>query len=214
MRLPLLAGVAVLLAAPPAAAADRVVDPGEWRIVERDSGPDNYYALVRDGAMPFIRARYKPPMKTAVLGWQAPDAARKTARTLRWKWRAEALPRGGDECSKNATDSAAVVYATWKRGLRWYSLKFVWSSVGTKGATCDAKRNLFVAQDTIVLESGGPLDQWRSETVDLQTEFRRHFEEGRADADVPEFQGLGLMSDGDQTSSDSAADYADVVLTY
>ena len=29
---------------------------------------------------------------------------------------------------------------TWKRTLRWYSVKYVWSSVGPKGTTCDRKR--------------------------------------------------------------------------
>jgi hypothetical protein len=29
---------------------------------------------------------------------------------------------------------------------------------------------------------------------------------------VPDFMGVGIMSDGDQTRSDSSADYADFVL--
>ena len=107
---------------------------------------------------------------------------------------------------------AAVVYLTWKRGLRYYTLKYVWSAVGTKGRTCDSKRNPFVAQDTIILESGGPLGSWRTEDIDLAAQFRAHFEHGDAKAEVPDFVGIGLMTDGDQTGSPSAADFGSFTL--
>jgi hypothetical protein len=188
------------------------VAPTQWRVIERDSGPVNYYSVVHEGADAFVRALYEPPNETTVLGFQVPDAARPAVHRLRWKWRALVLPQGGNECAGGKEDSAAVVYATWKRGLRWYTLKYVWSSVGTKGAVCDRKRNPFVAQDTIILESGAPLGVWRSEDIDLKAEFRRHFEDGRADAEVPDFAGLGLMSDGDQTRSPSSADYGGFVI--
>jgi hypothetical protein len=214
MRSALAPALVVLLASPAASAREVTIDPGQWRVVDRDSGPDRYYTQVRDPAMPFLRAHYRPPMHTTVLGFQLPDEARATAHTLRWKWRAETFPVGGNECAKGKEDSVAVVYATWKRALRYYALKYVWSSVGPKGATCDLKRNPFAAQDTVILESGGPTDQWKGEEIDLKADFRRHFTDGKADADVPDFVGLGVMSDGDQTQSDSAADYAGFVVEY
>ena len=211
-RLPHAPAVVIFFAARAAAARPIAVDVGQWQVVQLTSGPDIYYSPMRDPAMPFLRAHYRPPMRTTVLGWQLPDDMRSVAHYLNWKWRVEAFPAGGNECARGREDSAAVVYATWKRGLRWYTLKFVWSSVGPKGATCDRKRNLFVAQDTIVLESGGPTDRWSVESIDLKAEFRRHFEDGRVDAEVPDFVGLGLMSDGDQTESESAADYAEFIV--
>ena len=48
--------------------------------------------------------------------------------------------------------------------------------------------------------------------VDLASAFRRHFERGNPKADVPSFVGIGLMTDGDQTRSSSAADYGPFVL--
>jgi hypothetical protein len=185
---------------------------GAWRIVERESGKVNYYKVAKDGTPPFIRAEYQPPFKTAVLGYQLPDAVRERATKLRWQWRALKLPKSGDECVAKNADSAAVIYVSWRRGLRWYTLKYVWSSVGRKGAVCDSKRNPFVAQDTVILQSGGPLNTWKSETVDLKAEFRKHFEDGDAEAEVPALMGIGLMSDGDQTESESSADYAEFVL--
>ena len=76
----------------------------------------------------------------------------------------------------------------------------------------DHKRSPFVSQDTIILESGGPLGVWRTEQIDLKQEFRRHFGDGDPNADVPDFVGVGIMTDGDQTKSESSADYAGFVL--
>jgi hypothetical protein len=185
-----------------------------WRVVPRESGPDDYYAVVRGSPTSFIRGWYHPPERTAVLGFQVPVEDRSRVRTVRWTWRPLAFPRGGDECKDGRQDSAAVVYLIFRRALRWYTLKYVWSSVGPKGGICDRKRGIFSTQDTIILESGGPVGVWKTEEVDLKSQFRAHFESGRDDADVPPFVGVGLMCDGDQTASESAADFADFVLSY
>jgi hypothetical protein len=193
--------------------SDLVIDAAAWRIVARESGPVNYYASMSEGETRFVRARYAPPVKTAVFGYQVPEADRQRAKKLRWTWRAMTLPVGGDECVPSKADSAAVVYVTWKRGLRYYTLKYVWSAVGKKGSVCDSRRNMFVAQDTVIVESGGPLGVWKSVEIDLAHQFRHHFEGGNANAPVPDFVGIGLMTDGDQTKSESAADYGTFVIT-
>ncbi|MGD0674702.1 MAG: DUF3047 domain-containing protein [Polyangiaceae bacterium] len=212
-RVAVLALGLVLPSSAEALAASRFdLDVLHWRIVRGESGPVDYYETVNDPAMPFVRARYRPPLKTAVLGLEIRKEDRKAARAIHWQWRAVTLPTGGDECVQGKTDSAAVVYLTWKRGFRWYTLKYVWSSVGRAGDVCGRQRNLFVAQDTIVLESAGPLGVWRSEDLDIRREFRNHFEDGNPNGDVPDFVGVGIMSDGDQTKTESAADYADFVL--
>ncbi len=185
-----------------------------FRVVERESGPTNYYKLYKDADPPFIRAEYHPPFETTVIGVKVPEADRETAHGLSWRWRAVKLPQGGNECEAGKGDSAAVIYVSWKRTLRWYALKYVWSAVGPKGATCDKKSNPFAAQDTVVLESGAPLNEWKTEHLDLRAEFRKHFEHGDPTASVPDFMGVALMSDGDQTHSDSSADYADFVLEH
>jgi hypothetical protein len=208
--------LSITLAAATATAAgtsrDVRFDVRQWRVIERESGPVNYYTAVDDPVMPYIRAQYRPPYETAVLGVQIADDDRAHGRALKWTWRAQTLPNRGDECASGHEDSAAVVYVTWKRGLRWYTLKYVWSAVGAKGAVCDRKRSPFVAQDTIVLETGGPVGAWKTEEIDLRREFRQHFEDGKADAAVPDLVGIGIMTDGDQTKSESAADYAQFVL--
>jgi hypothetical protein len=188
------------------------VDLRAFRVIKRDSGPVNYYSVVDQAPLPFIHAAYRPPYETTVLGYAIPENLRKSVGSLRWKWRALALPKGGNECADGEGDSAAVVYVTWKRTLRWYSLKYVWSSVGPKGVTCDKKRNPFRAQDTVIVESGPPLGEWREVVITPDVEFRNHFEGGDQRASVPDLIGVGIMSDGDQTKSPSEADYADFVV--
>jgi hypothetical protein len=195
---------------PPAAPTpiETRLDVHGFKVVEAYSGAVSYYRIIEDPLEPFIRATYHPKMETVTLGYQIPDELRSHPSKLRWKWRAMVLPRNGDECAWGMSDSSAVVYVSWKRGLKWYSIKYVWSSVGKKGQVCDQRRNLFVVQDTVILESGGPTGIWKTEEIDPRKEFISHFEDGNPDADVPDFIGVGIMSDGDQTQSVSAADYA------
>jgi hypothetical protein len=193
------------------AGGDLYANVASWQFVKRESGKVNYYTVVNDPALPYIHAKYEPPFETAVLGYAVPEDSRHAYHHLTWTWRAITLPRGGNECAHGVEDSAAVLYVTWRNGLRWYTIKYVWSAVGTKGAICDKRRNPFVAQDTVILESGDPLNAWRTESLDLDAEFRAHF--GDADTKVPDMLGLGIMTDGDQTQSVSSADYAGFVLS-
>jgi len=78
---------------------------------------------------------------------------------------------------------------------------------------CGSKRNPFVAQDTVIVDSGGPVGEWRTVRIVLDDEFRNHFENGDSQASVPDLVGIGIMSDGDQTRSPSVADYEGFVLT-
>lgn len=184
----------------------------DWRVVEQKSGPTNYYKVVDDPTGAFVRGEYQPGMKTTVLGFKVDGDDKSRVHSMRWRWRAVTFPQNGDSCSSGARDSAATVYATWKRGLKWYTIKYVWATNGSKGTVCDSKRNPFVAQDTVILEAGGTPGEWRMESVDLNAEFRKHFENGNPNADVPDFQGLGIMTDGDDTKTPSSADYAGFFL--
>jgi hypothetical protein len=185
----------------------------KWRIIDSQSGPVNYYTVQREAERAFIRGSYQPPHKKAVLGFEVPESSRGRMHKLEWSWRAIQLPEKADECNSKKGDSPAVVYVTWRRTLRWYTLKFVWSASRPPGTICDRRRNAFVAQDTVVLQSGAPLGVWKHESVDLVQLFRKHFEDGDQDADVPPLIGLGVMTDGDQTKTASTGDYADFVLS-
>jgi hypothetical protein len=202
-------------AAPAPAQGGVVLAPVEkWRLIESESGPVNYYRLLRDTQRTFIRGAYQPPNKKAVFGFEMPDASRDRVKRLDWSWRAIKLPHQADECTPKKGDSPAVLYVTWKRMLRWYALKYVWSATRPPGTVCDRRRNPFVAQDTVVLRSGGPLGVWQRESIDLAHEFRKYFEDGDPDADIPSLVGIAIMTDGDQTKTESTGDYADFVFSY
>lgn len=197
---------------PPPGARAFPLDVSRFRVLERDSGPTSYYWIHVDPSGPFIRGVYKPPLETVTLFADVGDDLRERVDRIRFRWRAWVLPMGANECVPGRGDGAANVYIAWKRGLRWYSLKLAWSSSAPVGATCDAKRNPFVASDTIVLRSGPPIGVWQEEEIDPAALFRAHFEGGNPAAQVPELQGVGILTDGDQTNTMSAADYAGFVL--
>src|SRR5262245_5790376 len=188
------------------------LDVHKWKVIERESGPVNYYSVVDDRGGAYIHAAYRPGLKTVVLGVEVDEADRRAARKLRWKWRAVAFPRGADACVKGKGDSAAAVYVSWKRGMRWYTLKYVFAEEIPEGTVCHRKRGAFSATDTIVLRSGAP-GAWHEQEIDLQAEFQNHFENGDAKASVPDLAGIGILTDGDQTKSPSVADYAGFLLS-
>lgn len=190
------------------------LDLRAFQVVRIQSGPDNYYRLVDDPAFSYIHSAYRPRMETTVLAVAVPEPLRGKVKKLRWKWRAVVLPEGGDECRPRKTDSAAVVYVTFKRGLKWYTLKYVWSSVGRVGAVCDRQNKIISTQVTLIRESGLGSGCFVTEEIDLASEFRRHLALTDPDADVPDFVGVGIMSDGDQTKSPSEADFAGFTLIH
>lgn len=210
--------VFLLVATGAARAEEFALEVASFRVLERDLGPDSapgtssYYRVVSENGRSFLHAAYQPSAETVTLFRGLPDHLGHGVHTLRFRWRALTLPSGGNECIPERGDAAATVYVTWKRGMRWFSLKLIWSSEAPLGATCNKVRNPFVASDTIVLRSGGPVGEWREESVDIEHLFREHFANGDPRAEIPELQGLGLLTDGDQTNSPSAADYADFVL--
>jgi Protein of unknown function (DUF3047) len=198
---------------PPPGSHEYPLDVGRFRVLQRDSGPTSYYWLIDDQPGRFIRGVYKPPLETVTLFADVGDDLRRDVTRIRFRWRAWVLPVGGNECIEGRGDAAANVYIAWKRGMRWYSLKLVWSSGEVPvGVTCDIKRNAFVASDTVVLRSGPPTGVWHEEEIDPAALFRVHFEGGNPAAEVPELQGIGILTDGDQTHTVSAADYAGFAL--
>jgi hypothetical protein len=200
------------LASDPAGMRAYPVDAHRFAVLERDSGPSNYYRTVEDPQGDFIHGQYAPPLESVTLFADVGDDLRNGVERIRFRWRTLALPAGGNECVDGRGDSAASFYVVWKRGLRWYSLKFVWSSEARAGETCRRTRNPFVASDSIVLRSGAPTGVWFEEEIEPEALFRAHFEDGDPGAEIPELQGIGVMTDGDQTQTASAADYAGFVL--
>ncbi len=219
-----LAASALLLGATPsgsraadahAAPGTMIVDLRDFRPVEGpNSGPAVYYHVVTTAEATLLRGEYRPGMETVTMGIEVPESLRQKITRVRWSWRVRAFPRGGDECTPGKGDSAASVSLAFKRGLKWYVLKYVWSTTGPLGAVCDRKRTLLLARDTIVLESGGTAGPWLRELVDVKRAFIDHFADGDPHADIPDLVGVAVMTDGDQTRSESSADWTGIELLY
>jgi hypothetical protein len=217
------AAALVLLLSSPARPDDAALPPRSVTVLDvhrfrpaegPTSGPAVYYEVVEDPVGPILRSSYRPGMETVTMGIEVPEALRQRVRLLRWRWRVRAFPAGGDECRAGYGDSPASVAVAFKRGFKWYILRFVWSTASPLGAVCDKKRSLFLARDTIVLERAGAPGVWLNEVVDVHQSFINHFARGDPNADVPDFVGVAVLSDGDQTRSESGADFAGFELEY
>ena len=204
------------LAAPVASGTGAwVLDVHAFRPVEGPkSGAEVYYSVVDGPEGAVLRGMYHPGMESVTMGIEVPEALRQRVSQVHWAWRARVVPNEGDECRAGHGDSAASVSLVFKRGLKWYVLKYVWSGNSPLGAVCERKRSLLVKRDTIVLEQGPARETWLREVVDVRRAFLDHFEDGDADAAVPDLVGIGVMSDGDQTHSESGADWARFELVY
>jgi Protein of unknown function (DUF3047) len=184
------------------------LDVHAFRPVEGPSSePGVYYSVVETPDAAVLRGSYRPGMQSVTMGLAIPDQLKQRVRRVRWTWRARAFPEGGDECQAGRGDSAASVSLAFKRGLKWYVLKYVWSTSSQLGAICDRKRTLVLNRDTIVLESGGAPGTVRPEVVDVRRAFIDHFAGGDEQAGVPDLVGIGVMTDGDQTGSESSAEW-------
>lgn len=197
-----------IMATPP---VQRELSFRERRAIE--SSRSSYYALRQDDRGEFLHAEFRPgddPVKEALV---LPEADRHGHFDLSWRWRVLTLPAGGNDCVPDKTDSAASVYVAWRRGLRWYGLKYTWSSVGPLGAICDKRDNPFLRGDAVIMETGGPLNVWREEHIDIDAEFRHHFANGDPSVDIPELIGIAVLTNGANTRSPASADYGSIILT-
>ncbi len=214
------AAVALLAPAPASSEAAPVagtvpIDVHAFHPVEGPAtGPKVYYEVVDDPTDgPLLRATYRPGLETVTMGAPVPDELRTKVQRVRWRWRARTFPTEGDECRPGYGDSAAAVFITFKRGIKWYIVKFAWTMGVRRGTLCDRKRNLTMDRDTIVLESDGPTGVWRREEVDVRLAYLRLFAK-RPGEPIPDLVGIGVMTDGDQTQSVSSADYAGFEIVY
>ena len=192
-----------------AATREIVVDARRFQVAKGQSGPVSYYEVVTgEPGGAYLRGRYRPPLESVVMAIEIPKHLRQRIVRLRWRWRATAMPQGGNECDDKRKDTAASVYVVFKRALRWYSLKYVWSDGSPQGTVCAKRRWPLSAQDSVILRSSGVSSEWVEEDIDPVQAFRDHFAGGDPRAEVPDLVGVGVMTDGDDTKSESGADWS------
>ena len=128
---------------------------------------------------------------------------------LSWRWRVHVLPVGGYEAVRETSDSGAGVYVVFRGRLRLNRvIKYVWSTKMAKGSLTESPFNS--RTKIVVIRSGeGLLGEWVEQRVNVMEDYMRLF-----DCDSPPLvEGIGIMSDGDNTDSFVEADYDAFVVS-
>ncbi len=128
---------------------------------------------------------------------------------LSWRWRARVLPEEGDERIGSKNDSSVAVYVVLKQNFIGVpkTLKYVWSTTLPVGTY--HRRDGIGRPHVIVLESGmGKLGQWVEESVDVYADYVRIF----GDRPPRKAVGIGILTDGNATGTESQGDYDDFVV--
>ena len=126
---------------------------------------------------------------------------------LKWVWRVNKLPEGGNETIKRKNDSGAAIYVIFKGRLKLNNIiKYVWSSSLDIGTVTPSPYN--GRTRIVVLESGPSLcGRWIHERVNVHDDYERLF-----GAIPPPIEGIGMLSDSDNTDSPVSADYGDITV--
>ncbi|NLE01941.1 MAG: DUF3047 domain-containing protein, partial [Fibrobacter sp.] len=121
------------------------------------------------------------------------------------KWRVHKLPEGGDETVKSKNDSGAGIYVIFKGQFRLNTvIKYVWSSTLPKGTSTFSRYNGRTA--IIVLRNASDsTGTWFTEKVNVYKDYERVF--GKI---PPVVEGIGILSDADNTKTEAAADYGEI----
>jgi hypothetical protein len=125
---------------------------------------------------------------------------------LSWRWRAKTLPTGAAEDKKETNDSACGVYVIFER-LKEKALKYNWSTTLPVGTTYEKKPGKMYMT---VLDSGEEkLGAWQGHKINIVDEYKKFF---KSDINKKSL-GIGILTDGNATKTNSACDYDDFVLS-
>lgn len=162
----------------------------------RDENGNRYLHAAEDGSSTIIRKQLSE--------WDANEYP-----VLSWRWRARVLPKDGDERIGSRNDSSVAVYVVLDQNFVGVpkTLKYVWSTTLPVGTY--HRRDGIGRPHVIVLESGkDKLGRWVEESVDVHADYVRIFGKNPPRKAV----GIGILTDGNATGTDSQGDYDDFVV--
>jgi hypothetical protein len=172
--------------------------PAGWK--PRKEEGRGVYTVQEEGGRRFLRAVSRG------LGIQAAreydwDLARYPV--LTWSWRAVLFPAGADERRDRTNDSALAVYAVFPH-TRWSvkSVKYIWSALLPAGERLSSSGGL--TQVRVVQGRTEAGASWVEHRVNVLEDYRRYFET----TDVPKPAGIAVLTDADDTKSQSEGHYA------
>ncbi len=183
------------------------------------------YQVVGEGASAALRAESRCGASGLAVDLESVDLERTPV--LRWQWRVEKGLDIEDEKSRAGDDFAARVVLMFRYDSRQAtfierslhslaekvqgevlpgrSLAYVWSSRVPEGTVW---RNPFRTPTMLISRRRGTTTEWRSESVDVRAEYRRHW-----GAEPPPLVGLALLTDADNTCGNAVAYYRNFRLT-
>ena len=162
----------------------------------REENGNRYLHAADDGSSIIIRKELRE--------WDANEYP-----VLTWRWRARVLPEGGDERIGSRNDSSVAVYVVLDQNFVGVpkTLKYVWSTTLPVGT--HHRRDGIGRPHVIVLESGKEkLGKWVEESVDVCADYVRIF----GDKPPRKAVGIGILTDGNATGTESRGDYDDFVI--
>ncbi len=124
---------------------------------------------------------------------------------LTWRWRAQKFPKGAKVLDSKVSDAVAQVYVLWKKGRRSFVIKYFWSGGDEPGDTINQSNFIFGKLYGLVLRNTTTVNEWFRETRNVREDYRLAFGEYPS----TNARGFGVLSDGDETNTESEADYAD-----
>ena len=131
---------------------------------------------------------------------------------LSWRWKVDRPVPAENLYTKQGSDAAARVYVYFetKSRLPWAkrNLDYVWSAHLPVGTVLSSP---YAASSKIIVVNSGNehLGQWRTVVRNLEDDYHRCF-----DGPLPRVVGIGLMTDSDNTNSESAAAFDDVIISH
>jgi DUF3047 family protein len=177
--------------------------PQQWQVRGDEADARKVYQVADENGNHFLHARAeKSDVQIGLThAWKPKDFP-----LLRWRWRVEQLPPGGNEKDAKTNDSAAAVYVIFDSRIVPRVIKYVWSSTLPVGTQVDSP--VYWRAKVIVLESGASgLKQWRQETANFYQDYKDLF-----GAEPGEVQGIAVLTDSNSTGGVAEADYDDFAL--
>lgn len=133
---------------------------------------------------------------------------------LNFSWRAHELPTAGNEYEKSTCDIAASVYIVLKAS-RWRprSIKFTWSTTLPENSYGKSPFSIWPARsDFKVVHTGNrDLGKWVHEKINVLEEYKKLYKKDNINSLF--IEAMSIMTDSDNTESQSRADYDNVFFS-
>ncbi len=133
---------------------------------------------------------------------------------LNWKWRAHSLPVNGDEGVREYCDvGASIAIALNASRLFPKSIKYSWSTELPEGSITKSPYAKWPSKcDIRVMESGSDaLGEWKTEKVNILEDYKTFY--NKANLKTKKVFAIVIMTDSDNTSTLSEADYDDIYFS-